>query len=93
VRERRVEIDEALAAVQPPTRGKCKLQKWIDSLDPQHPRYDELIVALLETDPDTPGYRTQEQAVEILRHLKFNITYMTIGRHRASPQRCVCGRR
>jgi hypothetical protein len=93
VRERRVEIDEALAAVQPPPRGKCKLQKWIDKLDPQHPRYGELITALLETDPEAPGYRTQEQAVEILRILKFNIQYMTVGRHRATPQRCICSRR
>jgi hypothetical protein len=87
----RVEIDEALDAVPPPAKGKCKLQRWIDDeLDSKHPRYEELLATINGSDPEVPGFRTQKQVVELLRHLKFRITYMAIGRHRATPKRCAC---
>lgn len=85
-----MDISGALTAVPSLTGRKCKLQRWLDTVPTDTPGYDELVAAIHTSDAESPHYRTQEQVVELLKILGLRITYMAVGRHRASPKRCVC---
>jgi hypothetical protein len=86
-----VDILEALANEAPPnTTGKCKIQRWLDSIEADRPGRAQLI-ATVETPYDTKdeSTRTLQQTARVLNRLGLHTTYLSVGNHRAG--RCSCG--
>lgn len=83
-----MDILEALATEPQKSGGGCRIQRWIDSIDPDAPGYADLVATIVTSDPESPHYRTQEQVAKLLGRLGFRTQYMAVGRHRGD--RCGC---
>jgi hypothetical protein len=83
---------DILAALEatPGTRGSrsCKIQRWLDSIDPDQPGRDALVATFTVTDPASPDYRTQAQLDSLSAALGLSTSQKTIGDHRAKRCRC-----
>lgn len=86
----------AVLADEAPSRsaGGCKIQTWLDGIDPDQPGLDELILRVNTTrpqpdEPASPHYRTQKQVARSLTRLGLKTHYLEVGDHRA--RRCECG--
>jgi hypothetical protein len=86
-----VDILEALASEAPPSlTGTCKIQRWLDALEPDRPGRIELIAAVeAPYDPKDESTRTLQQIARVLNRLGLHTTYLSVGNHRAG--RCKCG--
>ena len=84
-----LDILSALEAT-PGTRGNrsCKIQRWLDTIDPATPGRDALVATFTVTDPASPDYRTQPQLDSLASSLGLMTSERTIGAHRAKACRC-----
>lgn len=84
-----IDILEALAAEAPAkSNRKCKVQRWIDEIPEGTPGKDDLISALVTTDPRAEHYRTVDQIDKVVYRLGLTTSTKTLGDHRAKRCRC-----
>ena len=79
--------DEAPAAAD----RKCKVGRWLASIDHDQPGRGALIEAVESSDTRDEHYRTGDQALRLVYRLGLETSLRTLYDHRARPQRCRCG--
>lgn len=84
-----LDIEAAIVDEAPASTGRCKIGRWLDSIDPQSPGYGRLVAAVEVADTEAPGYMTGDRAMRLLRRLKFNVSNKVFYDHR-SGTRCKC---
>lgn len=91
-----MDILKAQAEIAAPTStDKCKIQRWLDGIDPDTPDLADL-VAWINTkrpqpgEPLPPHYRPLKWVERLVYKLDLDTTYMAIGDHRSN--RCRCSR-
>lgn len=67
---------------------KCKLQRWIDDIPADTAGKDDLVAAIVTTDPKSDSYRTIDQIDKVIYALGLVTSTKTIGDHRAKRCRC-----
>jgi hypothetical protein len=88
-----MDIHSALAGVPSSSAGgKCRIQRWVDQIDPTNPGLDELVVIITTAKPKNapppPEYRTLDQTLKILYRLGLRTSMATLLRHRNRDCRC-----
>lgn len=84
-----LDIEAALVDEAPAATGRCKVGRWLDSIDSQSPGFSRLVAAVEVADSRTPGYMTGDRAMRLLRRLDFDVSNKVFYDHR-SGTRCRC---
>lgn len=85
-----IDILAALADEAPArASSKCKIQRWLDNIDPGTPGFADLVVLIETTDPKDPAFRTGDKALRVVRRLGLDTSMKTFMDHRAERCRCA----
>lgn len=84
-----LDIEAALVDEAPTPTGRCKVGRWLDSIDQQSPGFSRLVAAVEVADAKAPGYMTGDQAMRLLRRLDFDVSNKVFYDHRSGRCRCA----
>lgn len=83
-----LDILGALASAPQKSSGRCKIQTWLDNIDPDAPGLARLVIAVETSDPDADGFLPISQTLQVLRRLGLATSDVTLGQHRRRVCRC-----
>lgn len=75
-----------------PSGKKCKIQRWLDAIEPGTPGLDDLAAAVNtprnESDAQAPGYRPLATTLAVLNRLGCSVGMSVLHQHRTQTCRC-----
>jgi hypothetical protein len=70
------------------SRGKCKLQRWLDNEAAEIPGRDQFIAALSNRDKKSDDYRTNPKLLKVVVRMGLDICERTLAEHRRNDCKC-----
>jgi hypothetical protein len=70
------------------SRGKCKLQRWLDNEASEIAGRDEFLAALTNRDRESDDYRTNPNLLRVVLRMGLDISEKTLAEHRRGDCKC-----